>query len=510
MSRTQSSVKNLATALIGQGVGVIISFIARMIFLDCLNEEYLGLNGLFTNILTVFSLVELGIGPAMNFSLYKPLAEKDTEKVKSIMRLYQKSYVIIGILIMLIGFGFTPFYTIFMEEIPDVSNLTIIYWLFVVNTAVSYFFSYKRALIICDEKRYIATIFRYCFYAASNIFQIIVLVLTGDYILFLIVQIVFAFSENFLVSLKADKMYPFLKEKNVKPLEKETIKDIAKNVKAMLMHKIGGMVVLSTDNIIMSKYVSLTAVGIYSNYYLITDALNKITSQFFISIVASVGNLNALEDKNDKKRLEESFDKTFFLNFWIFGFCSCCLWCLFNPFISLWLGSHLIFDSFTVGVITVNFYLTGMRRSVLTYKEATGVFYQDRYKPLIEAVVNIIASILLAKKLGVAGIFLGTIISTLVMPVWVEPYVLYKYVFKKSSRIYALRFIRYTAVFLIATVICDLCTGFISVENDILCFVIKMLICAIIPNSVFLLFYAKNENFRFFVNLAKRLLKKSS
>ena len=211
MSRTQSSVKNLATALIGQGVGVIISFIARMIFLDCLNEEYLGLNGLFTNILTVFSLVELGIGPAMNFSLYKPLAENDTEKVKSIMRLYQKSYVIIGILIMLIGFGFTPFYTIFMEEIPDVSNLTIIYWLFVVNTAVSYFFSYKRALIICDEKRYIATIFRYCFYAASNIFQIIVLVLTGDYILFLIVQIVFAFSENFLVSLKADKMYPFLK-----------------------------------------------------------------------------------------------------------------------------------------------------------------------------------------------------------------------------------------------------------------------------------------------------------
>ena len=200
MSRTDSSLKNLWTAWIGQAAGIIVSFIARIIFLQCLNEEYLGLNGLFSNILTIFSLVELGVGSSMNFSLYRPLARKDIERIKSLMSLYQKAYIFIGILIGLIGLLFTPFYTVFMDTIPDIPKLTIIYWLFAVNTVISYFFSYKRALIICDEKRYIATIYRYAFYILLNIAQIIALLLTQNYILFLILQVLFTFAENVLFS----------------------------------------------------------------------------------------------------------------------------------------------------------------------------------------------------------------------------------------------------------------------------------------------------------------------
>ena len=508
MSRTQSSVKNLITAVTGQVFGIIISFIARMIFLQYLSEDYLGLNGLFTNILTIFSLVELGVGPAMNFSLYKPLAENDIPKVKSLMSLYRKAYMVIGCAIALIGLAFTPFYTVFMDEVPNIPHLTAIYWLFTLNTVVSYFFSYKRALIICDEKRYIATIYRYVFYFLLNIVQIASLILTHNYILFLSIQVAFTFAENVCVSLKADKMYPFLKEPNTSPVSRDDKKEIKKNIGAMLMHKIGGMAVLSTDNIILSRFVSLTAVGLYSNYYLITDALGKITGQVFSSITASVGNLNAYEDEKSRQKLAVTFNRTFFINFWIYGFCSCCLWVLFNPFISLWLGSDLIFDNFTVLVIVVNFYLTGMRKSTQTFREATGAFYYDRFKPLAEAAINIIASVILAEQLGTAGVFLGTIISTLATCIWIEPYVLYKHIFKRSCGPYFIRLIAYTLVTILAAGLTYFISCLLSAGNALTDLIIKFAVCLVIPNAVFLLCFFRTDDFKYFVRLISDVVKK--
>ena len=220
--RTISSILNLIVAFGGQFIGIIISFVARIIFLQILNAEYLGINGLFTNILTILSLAELGIGSAMNFSLYKPLAEKNKEKIKSLMYLYQKAYRIIGIIILTLGIAITPLLPYFINEMPSIpENIYFIYVLFVVNTGISYFFSYKRALIISDQKRYIATFYRYGFYFLLNLAQIICLVVTKNYILFLVLQIIFTLLENIFVSMKADKMYPYLKEKNVGKLLKE-------------------------------------------------------------------------------------------------------------------------------------------------------------------------------------------------------------------------------------------------------------------------------------------------
>lgn len=204
--RSKSSAKNLVVALIGQAFGLIISFIARIIFVKFLSDEYLGLNGLFTNLLTMLSLVELGVGSALVYSLYKPLADGDNEKVKSLMDLYRKAYNIIGGVVLIIGILFIPFYRYLISEVPSISHLDFIYILFVLNTAISYFYSYKRSLIICDQKRYIATIYRYVFYFLLNVFQIIVLFLTHNYILYLITQVVFTWLENICISIKADRM----------------------------------------------------------------------------------------------------------------------------------------------------------------------------------------------------------------------------------------------------------------------------------------------------------------
>lgn len=506
MSRTESSIKNLVTAMVGQFFGIAVSFFARIVFLRYLNEEYLGLNGLFTNILTIFSLVELGVGPAMNFSLYKPLAEHDIERVKSLMALYRKAYILIGCAIAVIGLLFTPFYTLLMDEVPDIPRLTLIYWLFTANTVISYFYSYKRALIICDERRYIATVYRYGFYFALNVAQIVVLVLTHDYILFLILQVLFTFAENVGVSRKADRLYPYLRDKGTEPLPRESIAGIKKNIGAMIFHKIGGMVVMSTDNLILSRFVGLVAVGLYSNYYLITDALNKVITQVFNSVTASVGNLNASETAEDRTKLERTFERLFFMNFWIYGFCACCLWVLFNPFISLWLGDALLFDAFTVLVIVVNFYLTGMRKAAMTFREATGAFYYDRYKPLVESAINIVASILLVKYLGTAGVFLGTIISTVTTCIWIEPYVLYKHVFRKSAAGYAVCFLAYTLVSIFACVVTSYVANALHLGNVYVDFAWKLFICVLVPNSVFLLCFFRTERFRYFFKLIKSLL----
>lgn len=506
MSRTESSIKNLITAFAGQFLGIIISFVARIVFLHCLNEEYLGLNGLFSNILTIFSLIELGVGPAMNFALYKPLAEHDTERVKSLMALYRKAYILIGCTIAVIGLAFTPYYTLVMDQVPDIPNLTLIYWLFAANTVISYFFSYKRALIICDEKRYIATIYRYGFYFLLNVAQIAALIMTRDYILFLVLQVLFTFAENVGVSLTADKMYPYLREKQAEPLPKETVKDIKKNIGAMVFHKIGSMVVMSTDNLILSRYVGLTAVGMYANYYMITDALNKIIAQVFNSVIASVGNLNASEPGNDRVRLEKTFDRVFFLTAWIYGFCACCLWELLDPFISLWLGDSLTFDKFTVLIIVINFYLTGMRNAVITFRSATGAFYFDRYRPLAESAINIVASIILAKRMGTAGVFWGTFISTVTTCIWVEPYVLYKHVFHKKAGHYAVAFLTYTAVAVFSCLVTMLLGGMVRIENVYAAFVAKLAVCLAMPNLIYLAFFWRADEFQYFIGLARKIL----
>ena len=230
--------------------------------------------------------------------------------------------------------------------------------------------------------------------------------------------------ENIMVSNRADKMYPYLKEKDVKKLDNRTKNKIVQNVFSVTLHNIGGTVVGSTDNLIISKYVGLIAVGMYSNYYLIIHAIEVIIVQIFTSITASIGNLAATESK---EKLYDVYNKLFFLDAWIYSFATICLLILINDFISLWLGDKFLFNFATVVIIVINFYITGMRQTVLAYKDALGLYWQDKFKPIIEAIVNIVVSIILVKKLGVVGVFLGTIISMLTICFWWEAYVLYKY-----------------------------------------------------------------------------------
>lgn len=503
--RTESSIKNLTYAFGGQIIGILISLVARWVFIYTLNVEYLGLNELFTNISLVLSLVELGIGPAMTFSLYKPLAENNREKIKSLMNLYKKAYTIIGILVFVLGLALIPTLPFFIDTMPNIpESIILIYILFVTNTAISYFFAYKRSLIISDQKRYIDTAYRYIFYSILNILQIIVLVLTRNYILFLVVQVIMTLIENISVSLKVNKLYPYITEQNIKKLETHDMSEIKKNVGAMVFHKIGGAIVFGLDNIIISKFIGLVAVGIYANYLLIVNALNIVIGQIFSSITASVGNLGVTENKDKQLNI---FNKTFFMNFWIYAFVSTCLLVLFNNFIYLWVGEEFVFDIIIVAVIVLNVYLLGMRKSVLTFKDALGLFWYDRYKPLFEAGLNVIVSLVLVHYLGIIGVFIGTTISTILTCFWVEPYVLYKYGFEKRCKSYFAKYVEYFLVTIIVGAITVFSCILLFPNTDILSFVGKLSICITIPNICILGLYHKSEEFIYLLNLLKNTIK---
>lgn len=504
MSRTRNSVRNLITAIIGQGVGFVISFIARIFFIRTLGREYLGLNGLFTNILTILSLAELGVGEAITFSLYKPLAENNTKKCSMLMQLYKKVYTVIGVTILFIGLCLTPFLPLIIKDMPDIPYISLIYALFVVNTAVSYFFSYKRNLIIADQKRYIVTFYRYVAHAVFTFLEIIYLILFKNYIGYLLIMIAATLADNLMVSRKANKMYKFLNSEEKIPLDKESKDSIIKNTRAMMMHKVGGVVVNSTDNILLSMFVSLDSVGLYSNYFFITNAINSVTTHVFNSVTASVGNLFATSDSKNAYRI---FREIYFLDYLMYSFIAVSLTCLFNPFIELWVGKDFLFGFDIVCIIVINFYIAGMRKSVLTFREASGLFYKDRWKSVFEAIINLGTSIVLAINFGTFGVFLGTFISSITVCVWVEPLVLYKYGFKEKLREYFKLYIMYA---IITIGLCALTYFLCSLINfgRFISFIIKVLICVLVPNIINSLIFGRTTEYKYFKDLIKRIFSK--
>ncbi len=500
--RTKASALNLMAAWVGQFAALVIQFVARIFFVKYLSAEYLGLSGLFSNILSMLCVAELGVGPAMSYSLYKPLAEKNIETVKSLMRLYRNTYRSIGSVILLMGILTIPVYPFFISGKPDIPNLDLIYFLFVFNTGVSYFYSYKRSLIACDQKKYIESIVHYAFYFGYNVLQIIILVTTQNYLAFLLCQIIANIVENFTLAKKADQMYPYLKEKNVLPIQQKELSEIKRNIGATIFHKFGSIIISGTDNLLISKFVSLAATGLYSNYFILINAVNTIFSQVFTAITASVGNLNVLEGK---EKVNDIFNKAFFLNFWVYGFCAICLQTLLQPFVTLWLGENFLLDHFTVTVIVVNFYLTGMKRVLLSFRDATGTYYYDRYRPLVEAFINLVMSLILVHVCGITGVFLGTAISTLAC-IWVEPYVIYKYTLRTPLRFYWKKYCAYTAVVVFSSVLVSYISSLLN-GNIYLAFAGKILLCMTVPNLIFFLVFHKTTECQYFMTFLKKFKK---
>lgn len=497
-SRTKNSIKNFSYAAFTQIINTLINFIARTIFIKILGQEYLGINGLFTNILTVLSFAELGIGSAIIFSMYQPIEKKDEEKLKSLMQLYKKAYRIIGIVVLLIGLSVTPFLDFIIKDSPNIpEKLWFIYLLFLVNTAFSYFFTYKKSIISAHQKEYIINRYKLIFYLIKNVLQIVLLLLTRNFIIYLLIQILCTFLENIVLSKKADKMYPYLKDEKFKEIAKEEKKNIFKNIKSLAVYKFGSIILNGTDNIIISKLIGVIVVGIYSNYILIITSVTSVVGTALTSFTASIGSLNAIASKEQKEKV---FYEILFITVWVYGGCTIALLILLNPFIKIWIGDDYLLNYWTIVAIVLHFYINGIQFAGYTFRTTSGLFTKGKIAPIIATMINIILSIGLGYKYGITGIILATSIARLISTTWIDPFLLHKYEFKTSMTKFFVKYIKYFVIVVTNYCICYYITSFIG--EGILNFIIKTIIVAIVPNLIFLLVFFRMPEF---TNVLKRI-----
>lgn len=301
-TRTEYSILNIATGIGGYILNTILGFACRIVFVRCLSADYLGVNGLFTNILTMLSLTELGIGSAIGYALYKPLAENDEEKIASLMKFYQRAYHIIGIVVACVGLALIPFLNIIIQEQPDISeSIYLLYLINLFNTASTYF-SYRSSLLVVAQQNYIVSGLNYVITIFQSIFQSVFLMITHNYLVYLLIQMAGTFIYNVAISTIAGRRYPFIKAKNIRPLLKEERQSLFNNIRDLTIYKISGLLVNSTDNILITFFQGLATTGITSNYTLLVNTLNSLLNQVFNGLTASVGNHNATESNEKNLR----------------------------------------------------------------------------------------------------------------------------------------------------------------------------------------------------------------
>lgn len=502
-SRTEYSILNIVTGLGGYAVNTVIGLICRMVFTRTLSAEYLGVGGLFTNILSMLSLAELGIGSAIIYALYKPLAVGDKDKIASLVKFYGQCYRIIGIVVGAVGIALMPFLK-FLIDTPNIKeSIYLIYSLFLLNSACSYFFSYRSSLIMAAQQNYIVTATNYAVTICQSILQIVWLLVTQEYIGYLIIQCIGGWIYNLTISYVAKKKFPYIVAQDIKPLEKEERGVLIRNVYALMVWKLCGLLVNSTDNIIITYFSGLAAVGLASNYTLLSTTLNSLLKQLFNGITASVGNLNAIETKEKKLKI---FNAINLANFWLFGWAAIGIVVVSSDVVRLMFGESYVLPIEIPFVIALNFYMVGMQNAVWTYKNTMGLFRQGRYLLILTAIVNLICSLWLGKIWGLFGILLATAISRALTNTWYDPYVVFKYGLEEKTSRYYVKYGAYAVVLGLAggaSLAACSCVDFSPLSNAI----VKFLICCVIPNMVFLLCFYRTVEFQYFTNLFSSLVK---
>lgn len=471
-----------------------LAFLLKSVLVDFLGDEYNGLDALLSSIISVLAIAELGIGIAINYNLYKPLKSGDIEKIKSIINFYKKCYRIIALVVFVLGLAIMPFISFFVGEISINENLYIIYSLFVFDSVSSYLLCFRQSIFVADQKNYIISICLTIKTVVLQLCKIIVLIVTKSYIAFTLVSIISNFLHNLILYLLSNKMYPYLKEKNVSPLDKETKEDIKIKVKGLLFHRVGSYIVLGTDNILISKLCDLKTAGFYSNYYLIVNSIQQVIGQMIDVVVPSLGSQLVEDNKETNYAI---FRKIHFLVFFIFAVLSTCYLIVVQDFIIVWLGRTRLLDFFTIICISFNLFLFGMRKPMAVFENARGIFYENRFVPLLESAANIIASIALGLWIGLPGIVLGTTISSLWIFFYDYPKYVWPKVFSKPIKNYYLTvffdFVQLIIVMFLSFIIVNWCFAFIN-GYSLVTFLIKGFASFIVSSIIVVLLNFKDPS----------------
>ncbi len=498
--RTKNAVRNIIFGALYKCIGILGPFAVRTAMLYVMGTEYVGLNSLFTSILSFMSLAELGIGNALVYSMYKPIAEEDVNTINAIYALYKKLYIRIGSAILVIGFILIPFLPKLVKNgIPADVNLYILYLIYLFNTVISYWmYAYKQSLLTAYQRTDIISkrslVIQFLMYAV----QIVILFVTHNYYFYIIWLPVSTIVTNIVNKMIVDRIFPQYRCEGY--VSKELERAIRKKVIALFGTKANSIILHAMDNIVISVFLGLNMVGKYGNYYYVMNAIIGFLTIVYNSLTAGVG--NSLETESKEKNYSD-FETLSFLNAWLVMFCSVCLLCLYQPFMQIWVKEQNMFGMDIVFLLVFYFYIYQIRKIVLTYKDAAGIWWEDRFRPYAVMLINLVLNIVLCQVIGIYGIILSTIISMIFSIPW-ENYTAFTYIFHLKPKAYYIKMGKYffstVCICILSWRICE------SLLRGVFGIMIRLFVCSLTSNIIWLLLYRKSREFRY----VKRIVLKNN
>lgn len=503
IERTKNATRNILFGLILKAYQIIVPFMMRTAMIYFMGVRYLGLNSLFTSILQVLNLAELGVGSAMIYSMYKPIAEDNNETICALMKLYKNYYRIIGLVIAVIGGLLTPFIPkLISGDVPKGVNIYILYFLNLGATVLSYWlYAYKNSIFQAHQRTDVVSKITLVTNTIQYAIQLFVLWAFKNYYLYVIVMLITQAITNIAIAIVADKLFPQFRPKGKLP--NEEIYKINCRIRDLFTSKIGGIIVNSADTIVISAFLGLTALAIYQNYFFILTSITGFITIVFSSVTAGIGNSLIVETK--EKNFSD-FNVFTFIICWISGFCSCCFLNLYQPFMELWVGKDLMLDFSIVVCFVIYFYVCEVNQLLNTYKDAGGIWHEDRFRPLITAITNLGMNLVMVQFWGLYGIILSTVLSMILvgMP-WLFHNLFTTMFEKKKLKKYLISLFFYIIVSFVACIISVVVCGFIDFGLWTT-LVIRFITCVIIPNTIFLLVYNQKREFKQSLSIVNKML----
>lgn len=507
--RSKKVLINSIFGMAGYLILMISNFVTRSVFISQLGMSMAGVDTTFKNFLQVLSLAELGLSTGLIYKLYRPIEEKDNAAIKRILNFYKQAYKVIAAVFMS-GAVVLAFVVNFFIQDTDKSPLYIgfLFVLYAGDTVASYLFANRKALIVADQNNYIVNRNDAFISLITLVSQVAFLYLTKSFVVYALIKILCRLIGASLIGHKFKKMYPEIAaDRSKETITGEERRSLLRNMSAMLCHRIGGVSVTATGSAIISKFLGTVKAGIYGNYTLITNTLVMLVTQVFNGITASFGNIITVEDD---KTVYKRFNLLYFFNYLIFSFCTVSVGMLIQPFIRLWIGDgESLFSYRTVVLLLCYFYVYGMRRVVLMAKDSAGLYRPDRYFAILEAAINIVLSVVLVLKLhSVDGLILANVLSMLLIPMWTQPYLVYRYVLKQKVFHYYIRYVIYAALTVVSFLLSGWIVSRIPVpENLFLELAVRALVCLVVPNAVNLAVFAKSPEFKDLIILLKGIFR---
>ena len=518
MTRTQNSFFNMVAGLGSSLLLMALSFITRTVFIRTLGSDYLGLEGVFSNILTVLSLANLGFDTAIGYKLYHPIEVGDRRRIQLLMKLYRQVYLIVGGVIAVLGLCLIPFLPWLAKDYDRLAALglngAVIFCIYLFNTVSSYwFFAYKNAFIGATQKNYILLVAGYFVAIANSLAQILALTLARSFIAYLLVQIGFTVAQNLLNAWICDRRHPYLREKVQGHISREEVRELFKDCSVLLLHRVCGTVINSSDIIVLSVMAGLQTVGLYSQYLMVKNQLSGLLARIVSSLQASLGSLYSTGNL-EWSRL--AFRVVNFCTVWLFGVGAVGLALLLDEFIALWAGPAYVVTSWTTEagtavptpvalLIGIEFYIAGQGHFLMIFREVTAAFRYIKLRPLASIIVNLVLSILLVPRIGMAGCVVSTIIAHLTTFLTVDPWVIWRRILQTSPWEYYRRNLLYKAVMAGAGALCWCLCGCIPL-GGIPGFIVRGCVCVAVPSAIFALCFCRTQEFRFLMNTVRSLL----